>query len=252
MLLRPVNMSRVVSRRLLIGSIVPGALGVTGVYFMYSGLKYTEEDAPIPVDITYSASAMTAGKVVGSDGLTDVPVDEDDGTGDWENEYGDSGNPVTKMKVSSMSNMTIFIPEARCYSHIRPSSEFDQTRYSNFEGLRVPGNPKRTSWYSDGAPLVGEEEGTTLLAGHVSRRRSKGSFSNLYRLTGGEVVWTRDDSGQTQKWIVHRVYSLPHTDFPQEYWRRSGRRQLVVATCGGKAYRGYHSRNVFIVCYPDA
>jgi hypothetical protein len=41
-----------------------------------------------------------------------------------------------------------------------------------------------------------------------------------------------------------------HTNFPQEYWSKTGTRQLVVVTCGGRVSAGHYDKNVFAIATP--
>lgn len=211
---------------------------------------------------------------VGPDGKRSVPVKDAENPGDdtaddagWldDGEAGGTAQPgsgaangsgsgsdagISHMAVSGMDPMSVFIPAIGAYSRVRGSAEFKSSRYANFQGIAVPSNPKRSVWFSGGAPLVGGDAGTTFIAGHVAHNGVWGAFRRLYRLRGGEVVWTKDEGSRTQRWQVVRIMTTKHTDFPQDFWSPFGERRLVIATCGGKAHRGYYSQNIFAIAVP--
>ncbi|WP_311245389.1 MULTISPECIES: class F sortase [unclassified Microbacterium] len=167
---------------------------------------------------------------------------------------GDSPVPMddgSQMTVADMEPNTMFIPALGVYMPVQADSTFVSSRYSDFDTLKVPSNPRRAAHYAGGAPLVGGDAGTTLVAAHVSTGSGWGSLRYLYTLTGGELIYTKDAEGQVQEWQLTKMRVEQHTDFPQEYWSNEGERQLVVTTCGGPMTKDRHFlKNIFAIATP--
>jgi sorbitol-specific phosphotransferase system component IIBC len=88
------------------------------------------------------------------------------------------------------------------------------------------------------------------VASHVSQASGWGALRYLYTLRGGEIIYTKDASGHTQQWQLTQMRVLEHTDFPQDYWSKTGSRQLVVTTCGGTIRGGHYDKNIFAIATP--
>lgn len=232
-----------------LGLLSLGFLGGAG-YMGYLGLQPPEEiDAPLP-DREYEDVEVSQ-KGPQGDELTNIDsADMCDDDKAWDKIDACAGGPVKSTHRDDMAKMSIFIPAIGSYSKIRASDHFGQSRYGDFYSISVPENPRRSVWYSAGAPLVGGDEGTTLIAGHVAHNGRWGAFKKLYRVRPGNVMYTKDAEGQVQKWKVTKLYYLNHRKFPQEYWEKTGPRQLVIATCGGKSKRGFYRQNIFSVAVP--
>lgn len=155
------------------------------------------------------------------------------------------------MTVADMAPNSMLIPELAVYLPVEAGSTFTSTFYPGFDAIRVPKDPKHGVWYSDGAPMVGAEAGTTLIASHVARTTGWGALRPLYTLQGGEMVYTKDSEGAVQEWQITTMRVEDHTDFPQEYWAADGERQLVITTCGGRVTsKGQFSQNIFAIAKP--
>lgn len=226
---------------------------LTGGYLLFQGLQpetvIQEHPLPTQADLQVEPVAVP----VEDPALTQLwPVERSEtGGGEPAWEKVGLGDPVTEMSVVNMEPSSVLFPAIKSYSLIRGGAEFGESKYSNFQGLQIPYNPRRAAWYSDGAPLVGGENGTTVLASHISKGRTHGTFYDLHTLAGGETVWTKDASGDVQQWEVVRLWHALHTNFPQEYFSADGVRQLVLTTCGGKLNsQGYYRENIFAVAVP--
>lgn len=79
---------------------------------------------------------------------------------------------------------------------------------------------------------------------------SWGAMRYLYTLRGGEMIYTKDASGHSQQWQLTQMRVLEHTDFPQDYWSKTGSRQLVVTTCGGTIRGGHYDKDIFAIATP--
>lgn len=204
---------------------------VLGIVYIVNGLKTSYADAPLPDVMVVAPDDQ---QPVGPYGDTD-PVETNAGM----------------MTTADMAPGSIFIPAIGAYSEIDPSSAFEGSGYAGFYSIKIPDDAQRSFWYEPGGPLVGGDEGTTLVGGHYGYRNNPGAFQRLYTMRGGEIIWTKDFDGNLQEWQTTEMFYLPHTQFPQEFWDASGVRRLVVTTCGGTASdNGTFSNNVFAVAKP--
>jgi hypothetical protein len=155
------------------------------------------------------------------------------------------------MTAASMGPNTLFIPALGVYMPVEADSKFVKSKYAGFDTLKIPNNPKHGVWFKGGAPLYGGETGVTMIASHVSNSTGWGALRYLYKLKGGEMIFTKDGAGQLQSWKMTRMRVEKHTDFPQEYWSSEGKRLLVVTTCGGTLTPNRHfKQNLFAVAVP--
>lgn len=186
-------------------------------------------EAPLPA----GEFAKPAGEPVGPTG--DDPVDVDGVT----------------MTAASMGPNTLFIPALSVYMPLEASETFVSSRYSGFDTLKVPKNPRHGVYYEGGAGLYGGQAGVTMIASHVSSSTGWGALRYLYTLTGGEMIYTKDADGQLQSWQLTEMRVEEHTAFPQEYWSPEGDRYLVITTCGGGITAdGNYKKNIFAVAVP--
>jgi hypothetical protein len=160
----------------------------------------------------------------------------------------------TSMTVENMGANTLFIPALGVYMPVQADDTFVASRYSGFNTLKVPRDLSRSVRYSGGAGLTvrdSADTGTTLIAAHVSGNNKWGAIRYLYKLTGGELIYTKDAAGTRQTWQMAQMRVEKHTDFPQTYWSPEGTRQLVITTCGGKlSNSGWYQDNIFAVAVP--
>lgn len=215
---------------------------VTGAGLLaYQGLKpvdATAAEAPVP---THLFKTKATGTATGPDGKTQ-PVAVTGGNG--------PAGHAKVMTASDMGNNSLFIPALGVYMPLEGDSTFVASRYAGFDTIKVPSNPRYGVWYAGGAPLVGSDAGTTLVASHVSQASGWGALRYLYTLRGGEMIYTKDATGKTEQWQLTQMRVSEHTDFPQEYWSKDGVRQLVVVTCGGVVRGGHYDKNVFAIATP--
>lgn len=203
---------------------------------------FLPEDVSAPVP-THLFKEKATGVATGPDARTQ-PVAVTDGP-----QQGKAAQ-LTKMTVADMGNNSLFIPALGVYMPLEGDSTFVASRYAGFETIKVPTNPRYGVWYAGGAPLVGADAGTTLVASHVSQASGWGALRYLYTLRGGEMIYTKDAAGKTEQWQLTQMRVSEHTDFPQEYWSKDGARQLVVVTCGGVVRGGHYDKNVFAIATP--
>ncbi|MCY1718428.1 class F sortase [Microbacterium sp. SL62] len=211
-------------------AVVVVALVVAAGGLVWKALTPVDASAPVP-EVEFE---MPQGKPTGPTGEQPVAMD---GGG--------------QMTVADMAPNTLFIPALGVYMPLENDATFVDSRYSNFETLKVPVNARKAVHYAAGAPLVGGDAGTTLIAGHVSTASGWGALRYLYTLKGGELIYTADATGSKQEWQLTRMRVEQHTDFPQEYWSAEGDRQLVITTCGGQMTSGRHFlKNIFAIATP--
>lgn len=226
----------------------------TGGYFLWDGLNgEVIEETPLPPgEVVFDPQAGPQGP----DGMETIPLENSDPNAGADVDASLRGqvNAITQsatMSVGDMANLSVFIPAIGSYAPLVTSGTFVPSDYSGFDTLEIPPNPRSGVWYDNGVPLVGGNQGTTLVGSHVSYGNIRGAFYNFYQLGGGETVWTKDGNGNTQKWVVTRVWNTDHKSFPQEYFSPEGERQLVLTTCGGRVNaQGYYRDNIFVIAKP--
>lgn len=201
---------------------------VVGLAFAYFGLKPRPiEEMPLP-DETYSVSSEEATELVTAE-PGDAKLEE----------------------LKKLNGPGIYIPSIGKITPVIPQNDFESSNYAGFQTLRIPKDPQKASWYSQGGSLWGDEEGTTLVAAHVAYARNRGAFWGIQNMQAGDLVWTKDASGRLQAWATKKIWHAEHKAFPQEYFASDGERQLVVTTCGGRINnKGYFAQNIFLVATP--
>lgn len=259
--------SKKLSRRTVLVGALAAALVVGGGGFMVvKGMEEVPQALELPAVPDYKAPADQ--KPVGADGLSKIednkppklyPVENADtggGEAGWISPAGTT--PVTEMNTELMSNMSVFVPEAKLYSEARASDSFGQSKYAGLFSIAIPDNPHRTVWHSAGGAMADTNAdgspasvGTTFLGSHSGYQGLWGAYLHTAQLKGGETIWTKDANGALQRWQVNRIQYMPHTEFPQEYWKADGPRRLVLATCGGTVGAdGIYNENVFVEAKP--
>jgi hypothetical protein len=219
---------------ILLGLLVMTLVASAGV-LVWKAFTPENVDAPVPA-AEYERPAD--GVPVGATGVD--PVDVEDETGGR-----------VPMTTAAMKPSTLFIPALGVYMPVEDDARFVKSRYQGFDTLLVPKNARHGVRYAAGGPMVGGEAGTTTIAAHVSSSTGWGALRYLYKLKGGELIYTKGADGALQTWQMSQMRVENHTDFPQEYWAADGVRQLVVTTCGGSLTSDRHFRkNIFAVAVP--
>ncbi len=117
--------------------------------------------------------------------------------------------------------------------------------------MEVPDDVDDTGWYQHG-PVPGQP-GNAVVAGHVdSRTQGLGAFHRLVDLAVGDRVEVVAGDTTTTFEVTGRRLVDKDTLEPRDLFRRSGRPQLVLVTCGGEfdgSVRSYRS-NVVVVARP--
>jgi hypothetical protein len=214
-------------------SMLVVVLLVAGGLMIWKAFNPDGVEAPLPAS-EFEIPAEGVAAAVGPIG--EAPVELDNGK---------------SMTAADMAPDTLFIPALGVYMPVGADASFVKSVYRGFETLKVPKNVKHGVWYAGGAPMYGGENGVTLIASHASSKTGWGALRYLYKLTGGEMIYTKDAAGQLHSWQLTKMRVENHKAFPQEYWSAEGDRVLVLTTCGGKVNKyGTFAQNIFAVAVP--
>lgn len=116
----------------------------------------------------------------------------------------------------------------------------------------VPTDPSRVGWWSGGA-APGDASGSVVLVGHLdSATQGLGVFAALLDVALSEPLVITDTSGKSHRYVVSSRTQVARTALPASLFDRSGPRQLVMITCGGRYDRTAHryDDNVVVVARP--
>jgi hypothetical protein len=118
--------------------------------------------------------------------------------------------------------------------------------------LATPTDIDRVGWWRDGA-APGSATGAILLAGHVdSAKRGAGAFYTLKNARRGDTVTVTSDDGKVRQYRVTTMQRMPKAALPTNIYSRTGRRRLVLVTCGGPFDRaaGHYRDNIVVTALP--
>ena len=118
--------------------------------------------------------------------------------------------------------------------------------------LAIPKDIDRVAWWRDGAS-PGSSNGAILLAGHIdSARRGAGAFYALKNARRGDTVTVTSDDGKTREYRVSTMLRVRKAALPESIYSRTGRRRLVLVTCGGPFYTatGHYRDNLIVTAFP--
>jgi LPXTG-site transpeptidase (sortase) family protein len=119
--------------------------------------------------------------------------------------------------------------------------------------LVVPEDPGKVGWW-DGSSYVGDDYGSTVIAGHVdSFDRGIGFFFRLWHIKVGERV-VLSARNTRQAYIITTLRQVSRTDLvdDEEVFDIHGPPRLVLITCAGefRPDRGGYSRNLIVIARP--
>ena len=119
--------------------------------------------------------------------------------------------------------------------------------------LVVPEEPGKVGWW-DGSSHVGDDYGSTVIAGHVDTLdRGIGFFFRLWHIEVGERV-VLSAGNVRQAYTITTLRQVPRTDLvdDEEVFDIDGPPRLVLITCAGefRPERGGYSRNLVVVARP--
>ncbi len=118
--------------------------------------------------------------------------------------------------------------------------------------LAIPKDIDRVAWWRDGA-APGSANGAILLAGHVdSARRGAGAFYALKNARRGDTVTVTSDDGKTRSYRISTMQRVRKAALPESIYSRTGRRRLVLVTCGGpfSTATGHYRDNLIVTAFP--
>ena len=121
--------------------------------------------------------------------------------------------------------------------------------------LVVPEDPGKVGWW-DGSSYVGDDYGSTVIAGHVDTLdRGIGFFFRLWHIEVGERV-VLSAGNVRQAYTITTLRQVPRTDLvdDEEVFDIDGPPRLVLITCAGefRPDRGGYSRNLIVIARPVA
>ena len=119
--------------------------------------------------------------------------------------------------------------------------------------LVVPEEPGKVGWW-DGSSYVGDDYGSTVIAGHVDTLdQGIGFFFRLWHIEVGERV-VLSAGNVRQAYTITTLRQVPRTDLvdDKEVFDIDGPPRLVLITCAGefRPDRGGYSRNLVVVARP--
>ena len=119
--------------------------------------------------------------------------------------------------------------------------------------LVVPEEPGKVGWW-DGSSYVGDDYGSTVIAGHVDTLdQGLGFFFRLWHIEVGERL-VLSAGNVRQAYTITTLRQVPRTDLvdDEEVFDIDGPPRLVLITCAGefRPERGGYSRNLVVVARP--
>lgn len=119
--------------------------------------------------------------------------------------------------------------------------------------MTLPGDLSRIG-HLDTTAALDAEEGSTLLAGHVTYNGYHGAMYYLGLTAPGQEVVTWS-GGEPTRWVITSVKMYSKQALPEDIYQPSGERQLVLVTCGGELLQlggGYytHAQNIVVKAVP--
>ncbi|MCK0113327.1 class F sortase [Ornithinimicrobium sp. F0845] len=245
------------------------ALFAAGGVLVYRGLQ-EEPPAPTPTpDQEFSISLEEAletdratadepivipegidlGPYVNTEPVT-VPPAPDAGDGRPGGDAGDGSGPGSGQGTAPELDPAnhLYIPSIYVSAPVVPQGVTSSNEMSLPTDLRQVGLLDTTS------PL-GADEGSTLVAGHVTQQGNHGALYFLGRLRPGASVTTVDAEGAHTTWAVTSVRNYRKTSLPPEIFADTGTRMLTLVTCGGPIIRTSdgrwtHTDNIVVIARP--
>ncbi len=118
--------------------------------------------------------------------------------------------------------------------------------------LAIPKDIDRVGWWRDGA-APGSANGAILLAGHIdSAKRGAGAFYGLKNARRGDTITVTSDDGKVREYRVTTMQRVRKAALPASIYTRTGRRRLVLVTCGGpfNTQLGHYRDNLIVTALP--
>lgn len=137
----------------------------------------------------------------------------------------DAYTPAPVATPISLKPSTLNIPSLGISASVVTGGEQD--------GNMVLPESSKVALYSGAAALT-SDKGSTVIAGHVNfADGSAGALGPLYRIVKGAPIYASDAAGKVHTYKVTKLEILDKKALPDDIFRTSGDKQLVVVTCGG-------------------
>lgn len=121
------------------------------------------------------------------------------------------------------------------------------------KAMEIPDSFNEAGWYRYG-PAPGDAEGNAVIAAHVDTVSDLAPFSQLQSLQPGTRILVEQSDGTVLAYRVSEVANMDKDDFDGAgLFRRNGRHQLKLVTCGGEWLddRQDYSDNVVVTALPE-
>jgi Sortase domain len=118
--------------------------------------------------------------------------------------------------------------------------------------LAIPKDIDRVGWWRDGA-APGSANGAILLAGHIdSAKQGAGAFYSMKNARRGDTVSVTSDDGKVRNYRITTMLRVRKAALPASIYSRTGRRRLVLVTCGGpfNTANGHYRDNLIVTALP--
>ena len=119
--------------------------------------------------------------------------------------------------------------------------------------MEIPDSVDRAGWYRHG-PAPGDDAGTAVIAAHVDTLSGLAPFSELRQLRPDTRITVERADAETLTYRVSEVELMDKDQFDAAaVFRRGGKPQLKLVTCGGEWLDGRqdYSHNVVVTAVPD-
>ena len=119
--------------------------------------------------------------------------------------------------------------------------------------MEIPDSVDRAGWYRHG-PAPGDDAGTAVIAAHVDTLSGLAPFSELRQLRPDTRITVERADAETLTYRVSEVELMDKDEFDAAaVFRRDGKPQLRLVTCGGEWLDGRqdYSHNVVVTAVPD-
>lgn len=120
--------------------------------------------------------------------------------------------------------------------------------------LEIPLDASKVTRY-DASSSIAHRAGVTVVTGHVTNGSQRGALYPLASIEVGESIETFDANNEQRLWRVTKVETHDPDSLPETIFTRTGKRQLVVVTCGGAIKtdskgRRHYEKNVLVFAEP--
>jgi LPXTG-site transpeptidase (sortase) family protein len=119
--------------------------------------------------------------------------------------------------------------------------------------MEIPDSIDRAGWYRHG-PAPGDQTGTAVIAAHVDTLSGLAPFSELRQLRPDTRITVERADAKTLTYRVSEIELMEKDEFDAaDVFRRDGKPQLKLVTCGGEWLDGRqdYSHNVVVTAVPD-